>query len=241
MIATTGPNKTGHGSAQRLAQPYRMPDPANPATYWGVRTHSWHVDSIPMPHGQQLKQLSRIIWSKWFTADRLSTWEDVDILVERIGEAIAFAPAAVDMSFFVDDGGNTTRTAELTRSTAWVGDDYDDCFLRFSESRTAGHGGGALRTSIDGKGFALELTRHPDSTDPCDVVTLFVFQPQRFEDARYPWVKPHGARIFDMRGYGAVPYFAGPLYNGFPSRVMDPALISDIAHATRYLLRQLLA
>jgi hypothetical protein len=128
-------------------------------------------------------------------------------------------PAVIDLALDVDGGGNTRSDNEAIMATRWVEVDDLGVYLRFSRARTAMHGGGALRTPIMGRGIAIETTIEPESLDIRDAHTMFIVEPKREHDARYPWATPHNARLFDMSEFSDKPYYAGPLYNGHPNEI----------------------
>lgn len=128
-------------------------------------------------------------------------------------------PAGIDLALGVDDGGNTRRNYDPAFYSNWAESDLPGVFLRFAEARTAVHSVHLLRTPIDGRGIAIEATTQPESADIRDAHTLFIVEPKREEDARYPWAQPHPSRLFDMSEFDVKPFFAGPLYNGHPNMV----------------------
>lgn len=214
--------------------------------YWGSIVSARHITPSTIENADSLRRLSVAPTNHWFDEDRESDWDDLNILVSRASMTIVSAPAHTDYAFHVDGAGATNRQVQPTLSTRWISPSgvagtpgNRAVYLRLSQARTARHESGVLRSPIDGKSIALELTGEPSSTDPRHAVTLFVLEPERGLDPRYPWVPARGAQVYDMRQFTGQPHFVGPLYSGFPNRVTDDEHLTLIRHALRRIITQL--
>jgi hypothetical protein len=143
-------------------------------------------------------------------------------LAQWIEATIKQIPAGKDKPWDVDAEGSTQMYHGHKKAsfTQWV-EPTEGTFLRFSESRTAMHPGGALRTPVM-HGVVLEATSNPNSLDPRDAVSLAIFEyPVKagyyhYDDEAIP------GKLYDMTEFTDKPYTAGPLYSGHPNEVKDP-------------------
>lgn len=141
------------------------------------------------------------------------------------------------------EDGSIAFSMNPTLSTRWIAvepTNNNTVYVRLSQARTASHGDSVLRSPIDGGGFALELTDFPSGADPRNAMTLFVFQPKREADLRYPWSGSRAAGVFDLRQYETEPYTVGPLYGGFPNQVSNDELLLLIKLAVRTIITRTL-
>lgn len=168
-------------------------------------------DSMEIRNRRAIAERSKVLTPNEEELRQLSS----DKLVRLAALVIEAAPSYVDFTYDVDGAGNTMRIVAPKLSTGWVriSNDYH---VRLSQSRVARHPSGALRTPIEGGGFALEASRFPLDDLPLDTVTLLVFKPPRDTDARFPYVLEKPVEVYDLSSYTTRPFTAGPLYNGYP-------------------------
>ncbi len=247
--ATTAPQTTS-SAVRRLVREYTATECSSeiqkPSLYWGSHVSTRHIAPSIIANADSLRTLGVAPTNYWFDEERESDWDDLNVLVARASMTIQYMPALTDYAFHVGGDGATNRHVQPMFSTRWIAPNgvpgapwSREVYLRLSQARTARHDSGVLRSPIDCEGVALELTDAPNSTDPRHAVTLFVLEPEKDIDPRYPWVSAHDARIYDMRDFTGQPHFVGPLYNGFPNRVTNEELLSLIQQALRGIITQL--
>ncbi len=225
---------------RHLIDGYRSFERRKPVTYWAAEIcESRYLPPIDVTADTaRLKAQSRISWSYWFDHEprRESQWDDLSSLVYKIGAVVKYAPAVIERTCDVGSGGETYAHTTILQSSEWLERGMDKVYLRFSEAFTSRHPLGSLRTPIQGKGIALEITDRPDSVDPRDAVTLFIFQPEWEEDARFPWIEPHDAKVFDVRSFESSPASVW----GFGDEVTDAEELAVIKVALRELITQIM-
>lgn len=214
---------------------------ADSLRYEGISVSPRHLPPVKYSdeYVYMMRSNARHDYVQWFEPGKSFMWEPLDYLLYFMARTISYAPVQVENVFSVDDGGGTTVARRPYQATAWC-PTVTGVSLRLSEVRTAMHSFGMLRSEIDGSGLALEATRRPDSIDPSDAFTLFVFQPKRDYNANYPHAQQKPASVFDLCAYGPRPYFVGPLYDGYPHEVTAPETLACIHSVTKRVIRHAL-
>ena len=214
---------TSHESTEKTTE-IRPDDSGAP------KDRKWRYDCRVNPHNIPPKPVAEKpapypagLYGQWLETLEASD-DKLGTLNQWIDATIKQLSAGVDKTWKVDEEGETQmyHGHEKAFFTQWV-EPTEGTFLRFSESITAMHPGGALRTPVMG-GVALEATSNPDSHNPRDAVTLAIFK-DPIEAGYYRYgAEAVPGRLYDMTRFTEKPFTAGPLYNGYPSEaeVTDP-------------------
>lgn len=151
----------------------------------------------------------------------------------------------------VDDGASLKRLPYVSYFTEWVEVEADGSFVRLSEARTAGYGGGAVRAMVM-SGLAVERTVDPELAreDIRNIRTMYVLSPVSTKGGYCPEGLPEvavgyggsfsgsPAQIYDLASAeDEGPYSIGPLYSGHPNEVKGNAPIERVRAFTEELAR----